>query len=92
LEKLAESLLVYGPLGVISCASLFIAVFKDRQLTKERQEFLAKLEELNHKHQEEMQSLEERYITKAETWMTKYHEISVAQASVLEALTKKHSG
>lgn len=84
--KLADALLVYGPLGIICILALMSAIFKDRQLTAERSEFLKKQDTVNAQHNVEMQALEERYITKAETWMAKYHDLATSQDSTIKAL------
>lgn len=86
LVKIANAILVYGPLGVIAFLAIIVAVQKDRELTKERNSFLSKQEELMANHQKEMQALEERYVTKAETWMNKYHELAMSQNSTIGAL------
>jgi Tfp pilus assembly protein PilN len=85
-EKIASAILVYGPLGVIAFLAIMVAVRKDMELTKERQAFLTKQEELMSKHQVELQSLEERFISKSETWMTKYHELATSQNATITAL------
>lgn len=88
-EAVTSTLLVYGPLGVITLLAIFVAVQKDRELTKDRKSFLDKQECLAKAHKEEMHSLEERYVTKAESWMQQYHELAHSMNAVAEALSKK---
>ena len=86
IEKIASAILVYGPLGVIAFLALAVALQKDRELTKERKEFLDKQESLMAQNAQEMQELEERIVTKAETWMNKYHELATSQNATITAL------
>lgn len=99
-EQIARVFLVYGPLGVIALVSLWVSLKMYRDLTKERADFLAKhealtsqcraeVQELARLHKEEMHALEERYITKAETWMQKYHDIAAELSAVADTLARK---
>lgn len=87
--EFVKQLASYGLLGVVSALSIAIAVSKDRQLTKERLQYMEKLEAKDKAHADEMHALEERYITKAETWMAKYHELMGSMNEVMEQLTKR---
>jgi hypothetical protein len=86
IEKVANAFLVYGPLGVVALLAIMFAIQKDRTLTKEREGFLKKMEELQTQHAAETHALEERYVTKAETWMNKYHELATSQNATIGAL------
>lgn len=86
IEKIANAFLVYGPLGVVALLAIMFAIQKDRTLTKEREGFLNKLEETQTQHNAELHALEERYVTKAETWMNKYHELATSQNATIGAL------
>lgn len=82
LDQIGKILIVYGPLGVMCFIALMVAWQKDKDLKTERQEYQKKLEEMAKAHQAEMNVLEERYITKAENWMNKYHELATVLAEL----------
>lgn len=87
--ELFKAIASYGLLGVVCALFGVIAFSKDKQLTKERLEYMTKLEAKDAEHKSEMHALEERYITKAETWMGKYHELMGSMNEVMEQLTKR---
>ncbi len=41
-------------------------------------------------HKEEMKALEERYITKAETWMQQYHDLAKTLAEIADAQERRY--
>jgi len=88
--KIASVLLVYGPLGVICILSLLFAWKKDRDLAKERVAFQNRIDDQSKAHHEELQTLQERFITKAETWMSKYGELATSMTAVLESFERKY--
>lgn len=88
-EAVSNIFLVHGPLGVMAMVAGWIAwrMYKDNgKLRDEQKETLAKLHE---DHKNEMKALEERYITKAETWMAQYHELARAQTSVMDSIERR---
>lgn len=87
-EEIAKQLLAYGPLGLFTLIALFVAWRKDKELTDERKEHQKRMDEKDKAHQLEMNVLEEKYVSKAETWMAKYHELSTAQNETIEELTQ----
>lgn len=87
--ELFKAIASYGLLGVFCALFGFIAFSKDKQLAKERLEYLEKLEAAAATHKAEMHALEERYVTKSETWMGKYHELMSSMNEVMEQLTKR---
>jgi len=89
IEDVLKTLLVYGPLGLFCALSLAGYLRKDRAMVKMQKDFLDKQEALMKSHKEEMAQMQERYITKAETWMEKYRERSEAQSNVIDALNKR---
>ncbi len=89
IEDVLKTLLVYGPLGLFCALSLAGYLQKDRAMVKMQKDFLDKQEALMKSHKEEMAQMQERYITKAETWMEKYRERSEAQSNVIDALNKR---
>lgn len=88
-EAVSNIFLVYGPLGAMALIAGWIAwrIYRDNaQLREEHKNTIMKLTE-DHKH--EMKALEERYITKAETWMAQYHELARAQTSVMDSIERR---
>lgn len=78
---MTEKLFVYGPLGII-CAILIVAVvYMYRALDAERKA----RDEQAAKHQQDMLVFQERYITKAETWMKQYYDQADAHDETLRA-------
>lgn len=82
----AEKLYIYGPLGFLAAASLIAAAYLFLVLAKERVRFDNAIKEVLKQHQVEMQALLERYISKSETWMAKYHEMAESQDMTIKAL------
>jgi transketolase len=82
---MTEKLFVYGPLGIF-CAILIVAViYMYRALDEERKArdaqavvFDNQIAAMNDKHQKAMETFQERYITKAETWMKQYYDLADA--------------
>lgn len=62
-------------------------MYKDN--TKLREDHNDRLMKLTEDHKNEMKALEERYITKAETWMAQYHELARAQTSVMDSIERR---
>lgn len=77
-DLIEKSLLVYGPLGATCAVSMLISLKLYKDLAAERKAC-----------REEMHALEERYITKADTWMTQYHELQKRMTDLIEAIGKK---
>lgn len=95
-KELAELLGGYGVLSVVTAIAITWAVMKDRAIAAlhlkvglTQKEHNEKLEKLAEKHKDEMSTLEERYITKAESWMEKYHDLSKASLMLEEARQKQ---
>lgn len=84
--KIASALLIYGPLGIMCLLFIIIAIRKDMQLTKERERHDKTILELTDKHKVEMHALEERYVTKAETWVAKHQELATSQDETIKSL------
>lgn len=91
-EEISKALIIYGPLGIFCAVFLLGYIQKDRAMVIMQKEFLEKQEALQRSHSEEMKVLEERYITKAETWMEKYRERADAQHQLLDTLYRKSQG
>lgn len=95
---LTEKLYVYGPLGII-CGILLIAVaylykasVADREkhdaiVAAERAKYDATIAAERTKHQEEMKLFQERYVSKAESWMKQYYELQEAKDDIDRAHT-----
>lgn len=77
--ELSAKLVVWGPLGVLALVAITAAVKLYRDREKERKE-----------HAQEMRTLEERYIAKAETWMEKYQDFSKATTQVVDAAMRRY--
>jgi len=81
---LTNILIVYGPLGV-GCVVLGLVcrvLYRDNKTLREQcdKEKLAAVEENT--------KLQERYITKAETWMDKFSEVTTSAVNVVRAASK----
>ncbi len=89
-SSISNAFLVYGPLGLVALISLLAAVrfYRDKEAaTKEHAETLATERD---QHTTEMRVMEERYFTKAETWMEKNHELAASINQVLESISKRY--
>jgi membrane protein DedA with SNARE-associated domain len=78
LDESLKALIGQGILGIVALISLYVAGYLYRELKEERG-----------RHSKEMRDLEERYVTKAETWIGKYHDLSSSITSALQALQGK---
>jgi choline-glycine betaine transporter len=87
----AKAFLVYGPLGLICLIMLFIAFRLYKDLTTERERHTKEMNAMRDNHAQEMRELEERYVTKAETWMDKNHELAKSINQVLESVSKRYN-
>lgn len=76
---LFEALTVYGPLGLFALAASWstVSLYRDRERERKR-------------HREEMSALEDKYISKAEDWMTKYAEFSRVATQVVDAAMRRY--
>lgn len=82
---LTEKLYVYGPLGII-CALLILAVgYLYISCQNERRQHEADLKAERDKHAQEMGVFQERYVTKAESWMKQYFDLASAQDDTMSA-------
>lgn len=79
-ETVSKLLIVYGPLGVMALVAMLIAVRLYRDLQSERKE-----------HTEEMKTMQDRYITKADTWMSKYQELYEKTIDLIDAIEKRRT-
>lgn len=88
--SISNAFLVYGPLGLVALVSLLAAYrfYLDKEkANKEHAETLAAERD---QHAQEMRAMEDRYITKAETWMEKNHELAASINQVLESISKRY--
>ena len=93
MDHVISAFLEYGLLGVVALAALWFALKKDRALTISVDEkdalhkhYSTRMEKAAKEAKAEIIALEERYITKAETWMQQYHANAGAQTDALAAL------
>lgn len=97
-----KSWLAQGILGSVALLCLAGLIYLFRLLTAERKTHIDQLERLvtTHKteivqlataHKSEQKILEERLVSKAETWMSQYHESNKAQTAVLTAMERRES-
>jgi hypothetical protein len=75
LKDLAES----GVIGLVAVIALRWAMRMYQDMQK-----------MQKAHQQAMEALRERLITKAETWMEKYHELAKAQNELLDAIERRY--
>lgn len=78
---LTNVLVVYGPLGIGALVEGFVIAKLYKDLKAERAERAA-----------ERKAYEDRYLTKAETWMEKHAELQKATAAALESGLKRRNG
>jgi hypothetical protein len=78
-SSISNTFLYYGPLGLVALVSLLAAI-----------RFYLDKEKAAKAHAEEMRAMEDRYITKAETWMEKNHELASSINQVLESISKRY--
>ena len=88
--EIAPKLLEYGLLGAITLGSLWVAAKMYKRGDSIREETQQRLEEKDKEHAAEMQALQERYITKSESWMQQYHEQARAQTEVLQSMERRY--
>jgi hypothetical protein len=88
--ELLKGLSEYGAIGLVSVVSLGWAWRLYRDMKTTQAESRKEVHALQTEHRQEMEALRERYITKAETWMSKYHELSKAQNEVLDAIERRY--
>lgn len=81
-----QKLLEQGVLGVVLVLFVFLYLREIRENRKAIQRYEKFLREQAAQHKAEQDVLRERYITKAESWMAKYNENSMAQTNALAAL------
>jgi hypothetical protein len=77
LDKIAAGLLVYGPLGIIALVSMLTTLRLYRDLSVERE-----------RNRAAENALVERFVAKAESWTTRYHELAEAQVVLMERVEK----
>jgi ABC-type nickel/cobalt efflux system permease component RcnA len=94
---IVSKFLEYGILGLIALLAIWFAWRKDRDnktLNEEKDELhkehAVQLGTITSDHKAEMMALEERYITKAETWMQQHYELSRAQNEVLTSMERRY--
>lgn len=89
-SSISNAFLVYGPLGLISLICLLAAIrfYRDKERAAEAHADALATE--RDQHAKEMRAMEERYITKAETWMEKNHELASSINQVLESISKRY--
>jgi hypothetical protein len=89
MTDLVGTFLEHGLLGVVSLIALWFAYKKDREAVALHESHAERVTLLNADHAAEMKALQERYISKAETWMGKYHEMADGQNEVLISLERR---
>ena len=75
---ISKALLVYGPLGILALVATAIAVRMYRDLVAERKS-----------HADDMHAFQDRYITKAESWMQQYYELQKRMTDLVEAMSTR---
>lgn len=88
--SISNAFLVYGPLGLVALVSLLATVRFYRDKEAAAKEHATTLATERAKHAQEMRAMEDRYITKAETWMEKNHELASSINQVLESISKRY--
>ena len=97
--EVLKNLLGYGVLGVVAVLAVLFARYKDKEAKAAQKtledlhaSYQAKLEASNQAHRVEIEALLERYISKAETWMEKFHEHARELRVLISAIRGQNSG
>lgn len=79
--NILTALLTQGALGLLAAAFGYIALrlYRDREADRVA-------------HEKERKEWEARYVTKAESWIEKNHEVISAHGDILEALGRRYEG
>lgn len=99
METVAPSLIVYGPLGIITLVLLYavVALYKSKEaaqkehrttLEKLHKDYQARESAVAAAHKREMDDLMTRHITKAESWVEKGTDLANNLKGVLESLSQ----
>jgi len=88
--SISNAFLVYGPLGLVALVSLLATIRFYRDKEAEAKAHAATLACEREQHALEMRAMQDRYITKAETWMEKNHELASSINQVLESISKRY--
>ncbi len=89
MSQVVGAFLEHGLLGIVTLIALWFAFKKDRENVALHKDHAAATDAMNKEHKLEVTAIQERYITKAETWMAKYHEMASSQVDVLSALERR---
>ena len=89
METVATKLVVYGPLGIFCFILIAAVVYLYRAKEKQSSQFQAEIKQINETHKEELNSLMQRHIGKAETWVDKGNELATSLRAVLESIVKR---
>lgn len=74
LDEAAKALISYGALGVVALAAIAAAVYLYRDAKAERE-----------RNRAAEAALVDRFVAKAESWTTRYHELAESQVKSLDA-------
>lgn len=93
--SVSNILIVYGPLGIMALVAMLFALKVYRDMAIQRTEHKAAMAAKDAECKEErdtlnaeLRKLEERFVTKAETMLTKNHEIMIATNAMVESITR----
>lgn len=89
MDEVAGKLIVYGPLGIITLLMIIVTIQLYRDREADRKAHTAQLAAERAEHTAQMKVMEDKYVTKAESWMQKYHDLADAQNKVLDSLTRR---
>lgn len=91
-----QQLLDYGLAGAVAVLAILFALRKDRQATAAKNQVIEiqqvhadEVAVLNKDHKAQMVALEERYVTKSESWMGKYYDLAEAAVTVTDAVERR---
>ena len=90
MEEIVKVLLQSGLLGAVTLIALLAARKLYLDLANSRKAFDERIDKLHTEHKAEMKALEERYITKAETWMQQYHDLAKTLAEIADAQERRY--
>jgi hypothetical protein len=85
LGKLAE----HGILGLVLVLFIVMYFRKEKENREQVKELNDRLVKQAEQHKTELNAIAERLITRSETWMMKYHELSTQQTEAINAITDK---
>jgi hypothetical protein len=90
MDEIVKAFLENGLFGVVAALAISFGwrMYRDRIASEKASQ--ERIDKLTKDHQLEMQALEQRYITKAETWMQQFHDLARSGFEVADAVERRY--